>query len=151
MRTQVLLPCLILLALCGLLVSQKNVAPKTTAVKAVASAGVPEAKFQMFPEKKLAISAVPSMAVAPVETAVGLEPDFSGPDEIISALNADDATVRTTAREAAVQTGNRDLIPALESVAARTADAREKAALLDAAEFIALPAISEALAVGAGR
>ena len=50
------------------------------------------------------------------------------------------------ARQAAVQSGDRSLIPVLQSAAERVTDAREKAALLEAADFLALPTMSEAQA-----
>ena len=65
---------------------------------------------------------------------------------ILEALTSPEKEIRDAAIEAAIQFGSRDAISALQAVAANTADPEEKAALLDAADFLALPSITEVAA-----
>lgn len=62
---------------------------------------------------------------------------------ILSDLTNSEKTVRLAAIQATVQFGSRDAIPVLNNVAARTGDTAEKAKLLDAAEYLALPTLTE--------
>jgi len=51
--------------------------------------------------------------------------------------------IRLAALDATIQFGSRDAIPLLNEQAAKTEDAREKVEILDAAELLALPSLSE--------
>jgi len=135
------MPCLILLALCGLLVSQKSDSKKSsTSAPATAPQNLTPEKFPPLPALPPPTPVVVAEA-APEEMAA---PEFSTPDEVISSLTATDEAERTAARTAAVQSGDRNFIPSLQSAAERMADAHEKSALLDAAEFLGLPTLAEA-------
>ena len=63
--------------------------------------------------------------------------------KIIASLQDAELEIRQAARDAAVQFGSRDAIPILKELAAKTEDARERVELLDAAEFLKLPSLSE--------
>jgi hypothetical protein len=52
-------------------------------------------------------------------------------------------TIREAAIDATTQFGSRDAIPVLKDLAARTQAPDEKAELLDAADFLALPSLTE--------
>ena len=69
---------------------------------------------------------------------------------IISELTNADKTIRAAAVEAAIQFGNREAIPVLKELAVRTGDAAEKKELLDAADFLALPTLTEVRAQNPG-
>jgi hypothetical protein len=62
---------------------------------------------------------------------------------ILSELTNSDITIRAAAIEATTQFGSRDAIPALKNLAANTLDPDEKQKLLDAADFLALPSLTE--------
>ena len=65
---------------------------------------------------------------------------------ITSELDNRDPRIRKAALEAAIQFGSRDAIPKLADVAQQTDDPKEKAALLEAVEFLKLPSLSEEIA-----
>jgi len=70
--------------------------------------------------------------------------DPSGLENIMSELATNSETqVRLACIAAAKQSGNREIIPTLKETADRTEDLKEKQALLDAAEFLAGPTVSE--------
>jgi HEAT repeat protein len=77
---------------------------------------------------------------------LGMDDQRSSLDTILSELNNRDPRIREAAVEAAIQFGSRDAIPVLIDAAAQTDDTKEKAALLDAAEFLKLPTLSEVTA-----
>lgn len=62
---------------------------------------------------------------------------------ILSELTNSDKEIRAAAIESTIQFGSRDAIPVLNDLAARTEDPNEKKELLDAAEFLALPSLTE--------
>jgi hypothetical protein len=62
---------------------------------------------------------------------------------ILSELTNSDKEIRAAAVESTIQFGSRDAIPVLNDLAARTEDPNEKKELLDAAEFLALPTLTE--------
>jgi hypothetical protein len=150
MRIQVFLPCLIIVALCGLLLSQKRPSrdaaggspPAATARPTGAGGARKEILVQPKPVERADTCPVRA-PVAGVETGLPASPTV---DEIATALANPEAETRADACAAAVQSGNRGMIPVLQSAAERAADAREKAALLEAADFLALPTMSEVLA-----
>ncbi|MEO6034380.1 MAG: HEAT repeat domain-containing protein [Verrucomicrobiota bacterium] len=63
--------------------------------------------------------------------------------KITEGLRDDEPEIRRAAREAVIQFGSRDAIPILKELAVKTEDAREKVELLDAAEFLKLPSLTE--------
>ena len=63
---------------------------------------------------------------------------------IMADLTNSDKEIRAAAVESTIQFGSRDAIPVLQDLAARTTDPGEKKDLLDAADFLALPTLSEA-------
>lgn len=64
---------------------------------------------------------------------------------ILGELSNRDPEIRKAAREAAVQFASRDAIPGLLEAAAQTDDPAEKKELIDAAEFLKLPSLTEVL------
>jgi hypothetical protein len=62
---------------------------------------------------------------------------------ILCELTNTDKTVREAAIDATTQFGSRDAIPVLKDLAARTQMPDEKAELLNAADFLALPSLTE--------
>lgn len=62
---------------------------------------------------------------------------------ITNSLQHPNPEIRKAALEATIQFGNRDAIPLLRDLAAKTLDAREKIELQEAAEFLELPSLSE--------
>ena len=72
--------------------------------------------------------------------------DAASRDVILSELQNSNKAIRAGALEAIVQFGDRSVVPRLEQLAAETGDADEKAALLESAEYLKLPSLSEFLA-----
>jgi hypothetical protein len=64
---------------------------------------------------------------------------------ILAELSNSDKEIRAAAVESTIQFGNRDAIPVLKDLATRTQDPDEKKALLDAADFLALPTMTEVM------
>jgi len=62
---------------------------------------------------------------------------------ILDELTDPEKSVRAAAIESAIQFGSRDAIPVLKAAASNTPDSDEKKALLDAADFLALPSMLE--------
>jgi hypothetical protein len=77
---------------------------------------------------------------------LGMDDQRSSLDTILSELNNREPRIREAAVEAAIQFGSRDAIPVLIDAAAQTDDPKEKTALLDAAEFLKLPTLTEVTA-----
>ncbi len=65
---------------------------------------------------------------------------------ILKELTNENQLVRHAAIEASIQFGGHSAVPVLKDLAERTTDPDEKKELLDAAEFLALPTLSEARA-----
>ena len=95
----------------------------------------PEAKHEAYVAKR----------VAELQD-LGMENDSASLDTILSELDNGEASIRQAAVEAAVQFGSRDAIPRLTQAATQVNDPKEKAAILDAIEFLNLPTLTEALA-----
>lgn len=64
---------------------------------------------------------------------------------ILGELSNRDPEIRKAAREAAVQFASRDAIPGLLEAAAQTDDPAEKKELIEAADFLKLPSLTEVL------
>ncbi len=62
---------------------------------------------------------------------------------ILADLTNPEKEIRDAAIEAAKQFGSTNAIPTLKAVAANTTDLEEQSALLEAADFLSLPAISD--------
>lgn len=69
--------------------------------------------------------------------------DAASLQAILSELTNSDKTIRAAAVESTIQFGSRDAIPVLKDLAARTGDSAEKKQLVDAADFLALPTLTE--------
>lgn len=69
--------------------------------------------------------------------------DAASLTSILNDLTNSEKEIRVAAVEAAKQFGSRDAIPALKAAATNTEEPHEKVALLDAADFLALPSMSE--------
>jgi hypothetical protein len=109
---------------------------------------------------KVAVSPVPPPAPAPVVTLTpeqrqaALDAEIQrlfqagmsdSPDDlatIIADLSSPEKEIREAATQAAKQFGSTNAIPALQAAAATATNPKEQAELLDAADFIALPALS---------
>jgi hypothetical protein len=150
MRIQVLLPCLVVLTLCALVVSLRSRVNNVAAEVPRLVAGQTPRETGKLEEKRITIEAADRTdvfpAAEPVAEATNDLAAWPTADEIAAALADADAEKRADARAAAVQSGDRTLIPVLQSTAERVDDAREKVALLEAADFLGLPTMSEAVA-----
>jgi hypothetical protein len=67
-------------------------------------------------------------------------------DGILADLEKPGAELRQAALQRAKELGDRAMIPRLREIAERTDDPREKAAILDAIDFLNLPTIAENMA-----
>ena len=67
---------------------------------------------------------------------------------ILSELTNRDPEIRKAALEASVQFGSRDAIPKLTDAASQTDDPKEKAAIVEAIEFLKLPSATEVAQAG---
>lgn len=72
--------------------------------------------------------------------------DSASLETILSELQNSDPQIRKAALDATVQFSDRAAIPRLRDLAARTSDDQEKEQLLDAANYLALPSLTEVLA-----
>lgn len=79
--------------------------------------------------------------------ALAMNNDTQSRDAILSELkNNPDKTIRAAALEAAIQFGDRSVVPPMQEIAAQTQDPDEKAAILDAIDYINLPSLTEYMA-----
>jgi HEAT repeat protein len=76
---------------------------------------------------------------------LGMENDSDSLNSILNELDNEDPEIRQGAVEAAVQFGSRDAIPRLMDAADKTSDPKEKAAILEAVEYLNTPTLAEAL------
>jgi hypothetical protein len=81
-------------------------------------------------------------AIERINAALG-QHDSNAVDLIMSSLTNSEKEVRDQAVMAVKQLGDRDLIPALTNLAARTENYEDRHALQEAADFIALPTVTE--------
>jgi hypothetical protein len=84
---------------------------------------------------------VPKSSTEKIERlqSLAMNNDTDSLKEILAALSDSDAQVRTAAREAAVQFGDKSAAPVLRETAQNISDAHEKVALLEAADYLELP------------
>lgn len=73
------------------------------------------------------------------------EEDSASLNKILAALKDPAPEIRKAAVEAAIQFGSREAIPKLQEAAQQTTHREEKLRLLDAAEFLKLPSLTEIL------
>jgi len=76
--------------------------------------------------------------------------DRASLDIILSELTNRDPEIRKAAVQAAIQYGSRDAIPKLMDVAAQTDDPKEKAEIIEAAEYLKLPSLTEVMGLKGG-
>jgi hypothetical protein len=73
--------------------------------------------------------------------------DVESRDAILSEVKTNsDRRIRAAALEAAIQFDDRSVVPALQDIAAQTADPEEKASILEAIDYINLPSLTEYMA-----
>jgi hypothetical protein len=77
--------------------------------------------------------------------ALAMKHDPASRDVILAELQNPDKAIRQGALEAAIQLGDRSVVPRLQEIAAQTEDPDEKAALLAAVDYINLPSLTEYL------
>jgi len=79
--------------------------------------------------------------------ALAMNNDTESRDTILSELRTNsDRTIRAAALEAAIQFGDRSVVPPLQEIAAQTEDPEEKQKILEAIDYINLPSLTEYLA-----
>jgi hypothetical protein len=77
---------------------------------------------------------------------MAMKNDAVSRDTILSELRNPDGQIREAALEAVVQFSDRSVVPRLQEIAEQTEDPAEKAAILEAIEYINLPSLTEVLA-----
>jgi hypothetical protein len=77
---------------------------------------------------------------------LAMKSDRASRDAILGELQNPDKEIRKGALEAAIQFGDRSVVPRLKEVAAETQDPAEKAEILAAIDYINLPSLTEYLA-----
>lgn len=75
--------------------------------------------------------------------ALAMNDDTASRDAILSEFKNPEKNIRQAALEAAIQFGDRSVVPYLREAAAQTEDPREKVAILDAIDYINLPSLTE--------
>jgi hypothetical protein len=79
--------------------------------------------------------------------ALAMNDDVQSRDTILSELkNNPDKKIRAAALEAAIQFDDRSVVPPMQEIAAQTQDPDEKAAILEAIDYINLPSLTEYMA-----
>jgi hypothetical protein len=78
--------------------------------------------------------------------AMGMRNDVEARESVLVALENPERAIREAALDAAIQSGDRSIVPRLQEMADRTEDPQEKAAILEAINFINLPSLNEYLA-----
>jgi hypothetical protein len=97
-------------------------------------------KPPMTPEEKQAYIEAETSRLQDLST----EDDPASLTAILNDLSNPEKEVRLAAIEASMQFGSRDAIPALQAEVANATDTDEKIALLQAADFLALPTLADA-------
>ena len=77
---------------------------------------------------------------------LAMNDDAASRDAILAELQNPDKEIRKAALEAAIQFNDRSVVPRLQEIAAQMEDPGEKAAVLEAIDYINLPSLSEYLA-----
>lgn len=173
MRPKIVIAVLLagLAGLVGIFFLKHLAAPAQPAPAVIASQTVPTAAPPVSPVADNPAPAKPAVTIAHVTTVVprivadtnaqaeaheaAVQAEIDKLDELESNDDADslhailadltnsDKEIRDAAVESTIQFGSRDAIPVLQDLATRTQDPDEKKALQDAADFLALPTITE--------
>jgi hypothetical protein len=77
---------------------------------------------------------------------LAMNDDAASRDAILAQMRNPDKAIRKAALEAAIQFGDRSVVPPLKEIAAQTEDSTEKADILAAIDYINLPSLTEVLA-----
>jgi len=75
--------------------------------------------------------------------ALAMNDDPASRDAILMEMRNPDKEIRAAALEAAIQFGDRSVVPRLQEIAAQTEDPAEKTAILEAIDYINLPSLTE--------
>ena len=78
--------------------------------------------------------------------ALAMNNDAASRDAILAELQNPDKEIRHAALEAAIQFGDRSVVPRLQEIADQTEDSAEKAEILEAIDYLNLPSLTEYLA-----
>lgn len=76
-------------------------------------------------------------------TELGARSDAKSFQKLVTNLSDAEPEIRQAALEAIIQFGNREAIPILKDLAAKTEDTQEKINILEAAKFLELPSLTE--------
>jgi len=168
MRPKVVVAILLLAAgLLGVIVLMSNALhPQSTASSADSGKVSPAAAASNQPVEAPASNPPPVVAAAPAAdtnaaaahaqyvsrrikelNALAMNDDVQSRDTILSELkNNPDKKIRAAALEAAIQFDDRSVVPPMQEIAAQTQDPEEKAAILEAIDYINLPSLTEYMA-----
>lgn len=151
MRPKIYLPVLGLVLLAALLLMLGRSRPQQTPV-ATEQAPAPASATETIPApaaEPVVLSPSPTLTVVLLAEnpgltandlmALAMNDDAESLEKILAALASPNPEIREAAREAAVQFGDASAAAKLRETATKTADTAEKAALLEAAEFLELP------------
>jgi hypothetical protein len=75
--------------------------------------------------------------------ALAMKNDPVSRDAILDEMQNPDKAIRKAALEASIQFGDCSVVPRLQEIAAQTEDTAEKAAILEAIDYINLPSLTE--------
>jgi hypothetical protein len=168
MRPKVVVAILLLAAgLLGVIVLMSNALhPQSTSSSADSGKVSPAAAASNQPVETPASNPPPVVAAAPAAdtnaaaahaqyvsrrikelNALAMNDDVQSRDTILSELkNNPDKKIRAAALEAAIQFDDRSVVPPMQEIAAQTQDPEEKAAILEAIDYINLPSLTEYMA-----
>ena len=168
MRPKVVVAILLLAAgLLGVIVLMSNALhPQSTSSSADSGKVSPAAAASNQPVEAPASNPPPVVAAAPAAdtnaaaahaqyvsrrikelNALAMNDDVQSRDTILSELkNNPDKKIRAAALEAAIQFDDRSVVPPMQEIAAQTQDPEEKAAILEAIDYINLPSLTEYMA-----
>lgn len=167
----IVLAVAVLIGIAALVRRSSNLAASPPAVVETSSPAAPGANSDLSNPAPAEVASSPAAAAAPakdgaaevpapgaanhseyVKTRIAqlqdlsMENDAASLNTILSELNNRDPEIRSAAVEAAIQFGSRDAIPALMEAATHTDDPQEKKEMIDAAEFLKLPSLTEVMA-----
>ena len=168
MRPKVVVAILLLaVVLMGVIVlMSKALRPQSTSASADSGKVSPAVAASNNPVKAPAINPPPVVSAAPVAgtnaaaahaqyvrqqieklQALSWNNDVQSRDTILSELKKNpDKEIRAAALEAAIQFDDRSVVPPMQEIAAQTEDPDEKAAILEAIDYINLPSLTEFMA-----
>jgi hypothetical protein len=132
---------LIILALCIVVLAKRSGPREAVSLAAESRSELPGPEAVAVPSTGALADMQPGATVLTGGEAEGMS--LLTTDAIAAALKDLDPSIRAAACAAAKQSGDRRLIHTLISAAGDGSDAREKAALLDAADFLRMPTLTE--------